>query len=99
MPQLMLGQLAVSRAGRDKGRFMLVTKAIDSDYVYVVDGSLRKVENPKKKKLKHLKLLNKRAESIAEKIQNKRKFSNDEVRKALKKLVDTVSIDDTESQI
>jgi large subunit ribosomal protein L14e len=99
MPELLLGQLAVSRAGRDKGRFMIVTKVIDSDYVYVVDGSLRKVDNPKKKKIKHLKLLNKRAESIAEKIENKRKFSNDEVRKALKELVYSASVDDTESQI
>ncbi len=89
MPQLMLGQLAKSIAGRDKGRFMVVIDIIDDDYVYVVDGDLRRVENPKKKKIKHLKLLNKRIDFIAEKCSNKRKIYNEEVKKALKELSDT----------
>ncbi|MDD4568760.1 MAG: KOW domain-containing RNA-binding protein [Tepidanaerobacteraceae bacterium] len=93
MPQLMLGQLAKSIVGRDKGRFMIVVDIIDKDYVCVVDGDLRRVENPKKKKIKHLKLSSKKAEYIAEKLNNKRKIYNQEVKKALKELVD-VSQDD-----
>jgi ribosomal protein L14E/L6E/L27E len=50
MPQLMLGQLAKSIAGRDKGRYMVIIDIIDENYVYVVDGDLRRVEIPKRKK-------------------------------------------------
>ena len=88
MPQLMLGQLVRSIAGRDKGRFMIVIDVIDENYVYVVDGDLRKIEKPKKKKIKHLQLLNKKADFIAEKLTKKRKISNEEIRKALNELID-----------
>ena len=88
MPQLMLGQLAKSCAGRDKGRFVLIIDIVDKNYVYVVDGDLRRVEYPKKKKIKHIKLLDKRADDIATKLKNKRKIYNEEVKKALKELVD-----------
>lgn len=88
MPQLMLGQLAKSCAGRDKGRFMLIVDVVDENYVYLIDGDLRRVDNPKKKKIKHLKLYNKVAKDIAEKIKNNRKLYNEEVRKALNKIVD-----------
>ncbi|NLZ52719.1 MAG: RNA-binding protein [Thermoanaerobacteraceae bacterium] len=88
MPQLMLGQLAKSVAGRDKGRFMIVIDIIDENYVYIVDGDLRRVENPKKKKIKHLQLLNKKVDFIADKLVKKRKISNDDVKKALNELID-----------
>ena len=88
MPQLMLGQLAKSIAGRDKGRFMVIIDIIDENYVYIVDGDLRKVENPKKKKIKHLQLLNKRADLIVEKLTKKRKVTNEDVKKALTELID-----------
>ena len=48
------GDLAISTAGRDKGRIFLITE-IDKEFVFIVDGKLRKVGNPKKKNKKHLK--------------------------------------------
>lgn len=52
----LLGQLVVSLAGRDKGCICAVVGRSDEEgFVYIADGRLRKVENPKKKKLKHLK--------------------------------------------
>ncbi|HQE05353.1 MAG: KOW domain-containing RNA-binding protein [Tepidanaerobacteraceae bacterium] len=88
MPQLMLGQLAKSIAGRDKGRYMVIIDIIDENYVYVVDGDLRRVENPKKKKIKHLQMLNKRADLIAEKLAKKRKINNEDIKEALNELID-----------
>jgi len=88
MPQLMLGQLAKSIAGRDKGRYMVIIDIIDENYVYVVDGDLRRVENPKKKKIKHLQMLNKRADLIAEKLAKKRKINNEYIKEALNELID-----------
>lgn len=52
----LLGQLVVSLAGRDKDLICTVVGiSEDEGYVLIADGRIRKVENPKKKKLKHLK--------------------------------------------
>ena len=50
------GMLAKSKAGHDKGK-VYVIYAIDESYVYLVDGSLRRMENPKKKKKKHVQFI------------------------------------------
>jgi len=92
MPQLELGQLVISTAGRDKGKYMLVIKILDSNFVHVADGELRKVEKPKKKKIIHLKALNKKSDYIAQKLESKRKIYNEEVRKALEELLDGDSV-------
>lgn len=87
MAQIGLGQVVMSQAGRDKGRFMIVVGTTDTNYVYVADGTLRKIENPKKKNIKHLKATNKRADQIAEKLARKRKIKNTEIKEALQELV------------
>ncbi len=51
---LEIGQVVKSKSGRDKDRIFLVFEILDSDYVTIVNGSLRGVERPKKKKIKHL---------------------------------------------
>lgn len=53
-----VGQIVKSIAGRDVGKNFLVFKVIDEEYLYLVDGSLRKLDNPKKKKIKHLMICN-----------------------------------------
>ncbi len=54
---IVVGNLVISKAGRDKGKWLLVT-SVDTDYAYVCDGDLRKIENAKKKKLIHLQRTN-----------------------------------------
>ena len=48
------GEIVRSRAGRDCGRAFVVLEAIDENYVLIVDGRLRTLERPKKKKRMHL---------------------------------------------
>ena len=48
------GEIVRSRAGRDRGRAFVILKLIDEDYVLLVDGRLRTLERPKKKKRRHL---------------------------------------------
>ena len=48
------GEIVRSRAGRDRGRAFVVRKILDADYVLLVDGTLRTLERPKKKKRRHL---------------------------------------------
>ena len=48
------GNVVESLSGRDRGRWFLVKEVLDDSYVLLVDGSLRPMEKPKKKKTKHL---------------------------------------------
>ena len=50
------GMLAVSRAGHDCGKTYVIIKA-DSRFVWLADGSLRKVSDPKKKSRKHIQVI------------------------------------------
>ncbi len=47
------GMLVYSKAGRDKGKLFVVL-SIENDFVYLSDGDTRHVNNPKKKKIKHI---------------------------------------------
>lgn len=47
------GQIMRSLAGHDKGDFQTVLR-LEGEFAYMADGKRRKLETPKKKKLKHL---------------------------------------------
>ncbi len=53
------GQMVRSKAGRDKDRMFIIVDVIDDQYVTIVDGDLRRVEKPKRKKIRHLSKINK----------------------------------------
>lgn len=53
-----VGCFVDSKAGRDKGRRLVVYQKLDDEYCLVVDGKRRPLLNPKRKKCKHLKFLN-----------------------------------------
>ena len=48
------GRVVLSTQGRDEGRYFIVLKVIDENFVLMADGLTRKVDHPKKKKVKHL---------------------------------------------
>ena len=50
------GMLAKSKAGHDKGKTYIISE-VDETYVYLVDGIIRKKDNPKRKKHKHVQLI------------------------------------------
>lgn len=80
--EIKAGSLVRSKAGRDKGGLFIVL-AVDGDYVYMADGDLRRVEKPKKKKIKHLQLSYTVSEHISDKLLKNGSVTNSEVRKAL----------------
>lgn len=59
----------------------------DEKYVSLVDGATHKIERPKKKKIKHVELTEMYSEVIAEKVMNKNKISNQDLKKALKEIL------------
>lgn len=79
-----IGRAAYSKAGRDKGRLLIVIAIRDEDFVLVADGDLRPLEKPKKKRIKHLRYTNFVAEDIAVKIENGVKVLNSDLRDAIK---------------
>lgn len=48
------GTVVVSAAGHDKGGIFAVIGFTLGEYALIADGKVRKLEKPKKKKLKHL---------------------------------------------
>lgn len=80
----MTGMFAISKAGHDKGRMYLVLKE-DDDYVYLADGKIRTIDNPKKKKRKHVQPVKAGMdEALAAKIQNAQTIYNEEIKFAIK---------------
>ena len=81
-----VGRVVESKAGRDKGRLLIITGIVDEQYVTIADGDLRVLERPKKKKLKHLRLRPQVLTSIAEKLASGAKVFDAELRSALRAL-------------
>lgn len=50
------GMLAVSKAGHDAGERYVIA-VVDNNYVYLVDGRIRTLDKPKKKKKKHIQII------------------------------------------
>ena len=75
-------QIVFSLAGRDKGRLFLVME-IEPNFVYLVDGKLRKVESPKKKRIKHVAYAGVPGEKILTKLISGEKVLNSEIRRAI----------------
>ncbi len=48
------GRVVLSTQGRDEGRYFIVLEVIDENFVLMADGLTRKIDHPKKKKVKHL---------------------------------------------
>ena len=54
MTNTCVGMLAYSKCGRDQKRLFCVVEVLNTDFVRIADGKLHTVEQPKKKRLKHL---------------------------------------------
>lgn len=80
----MIGMFAISKAGHDKNRMYLIMEE-KGDFVYLADGKIRKTENLKKKKKKHLQLVKTGIdEKLAEKLKNGQTVYNEEIKLAIK---------------
>ena len=79
-----IGGICQSTQGRDKDRYYLIREIYPDGSVGVVDGNFRKLASPKKKNLKHIRLLPEKADTIAEKFTDGRQVFDTEVFSALK---------------
>ena len=74
--------IVMSLAGRDKDKLFYVVDTEDN-YVFLADGKGRKLENPKRKKLKHVRRVTRTETRVATKILNGDKVLNSELRRDL----------------
>ncbi len=76
------GRVVYSTQGRDAGRYFIVLSVIDESFVLMADGLTRKVDHPKKKKVKHLRMKPILVEVDGEKLPN-RHLQDSDLRTAL----------------
>ena len=84
MQEFFIGGYAVSKAGHDLGKLYVINH-MDNEYVYLVDGRIRTLDNPKKKKKIHISSYHKSDLSLEDKIKNKT-VTNEEIKRAIKLL-------------
>ena len=77
-----VSDIVISLGGRDEGKRFIVV-GTQEDYSLLADGKLRKIESPKRKNNKHLKLEDKAGGPIAGKLISGEKVTNSEIRRAL----------------
>ena len=76
-----IGQIVFSKSGRDKGMAFIVLST-EGEYVYLADGKLRLISQPKKKKLKHVQPTNTVNAAIAA-LADKGRLLDSDLRKVL----------------
>mgnify|MGYP003307887331 CR=1 FL=1 len=82
LPDFMIADVVESTAGRDKGTMLYVIEA-DDVYLMLADGKGRSLENPKRKKRKHVKKVLRSETRVAEKLRKGDKVLNSELRRDL----------------
>lgn len=76
------GKVVLSTAGRDKDRYFVVL-SVEDNFCYISDGKIRKVDMPKKKKIKHLRVTEFFLENIALKLTEEQTVTNSMIRRAI----------------
>lgn len=79
-----IGGICQSTQGRDKDRYYIIREVYPDSTVGVVDGNFKKLASPKRKNLKHIRLLPEKVETIAAKFGDGRQVFDSEVFSALK---------------
>jgi len=82
----LLGRVVISKSGRDLGKPFVVVRVINERYLSLSDGDLRKIENPKKKNVRHLKVTLVQAEEVLECLNRGEVLTNQIIKRNLKQL-------------
>ncbi len=78
-----VGRVVLSKAGHDQGHYYVIVSVAESPYVMIADGRVRKIQAPKKKKIKHLRAMPQYAGDIAERIASGKQVTDADLRHAL----------------
>jgi ribosomal protein L14E/L6E/L27E len=84
-------QIVRSLAGHDRGELFCVMDTED-DFLFLADGKHRKVENPKRKRVKHVESVGEYSHPTIEKLRAGQPVGNQELRRALAALRDQMEV-------
>lgn len=79
----MVGWLAISRSGHDKGRVYAIVGEGETD-VLLADGKARTVGHPKRKNKKHVQVIRKLPQEVAALLPEGGTFRDEEIKRAIK---------------
>ncbi len=77
------GDIVFSKAGRDKDRPFVVLEALDAQYAMLADGRVRRIDKPKKKKIKHLLKSGHVASNVQSKLNGNMEVTNRDLKRVL----------------
>lgn len=81
-----IGQIVFSKRGRDKGLPFIILD-IEANYLYLVDGKLRTIKKPKRKKDIHVQYTKYVSMDIKEKVINNKNILDSDIRKEIVRLL------------
>lgn len=83
----MTGKLAVSKSGHDKNHIYAIVRE-DEAFVFLADGVIKTLENPKKKNRKHIQVIQNLPESVNEILNGVDGIRDLEIKRSIKLYVD-----------
>lgn len=82
-----LGDIVISNAGRDSGKYYIIVNIESENYVMIADGETKRIEHPKRKNNKHLIFTGDLNEELAIWLENRKRIRNEDLKKILKDYV------------
>lgn len=83
----MIGKFVTSKAGHDKNQLYVII-AQEKDIVYLCDGEKKTIEQPKKKNIKHIQIINQKVEEgLLELLEKKEQVQNEQIKYAIKQYI------------
>lgn len=84
MTNSLIGRFATSKAGHDKAQLYVIV-AEEGDFVSLCDGRLKKIDKPKKKRKKHVQMINRTVnEDVLQRLSDKKKVLDEEIKYEIK---------------
>lgn len=81
-PQICIADIVQSTAGHDCGGLFYVVEAA-GEFVLLANGKQRKLEQPKRKKLKHVRMVSRPDSVVAQRLRRGERVLNSELRRDL----------------
>lgn len=81
--EITTGALVKSLAGHDKNSFFFILKE-EGEYVYLVDGKIRTLDRPKKKKRKHVEAVLWEENSPGTKLKRSETITDEEIKRFIR---------------
>jgi large subunit ribosomal protein L14e len=88
IPQI--GQIVRVVRGKDSGKYAVIISVEDQRFVWIVDGDKRRFDQPKKKNILHLELLQTISSEVVDSMKEYGRVTNGKIRYALNKVVNQI---------